>query len=385
MLAALAAGVALAAALVVAVVGLSIPTSDLPELLGVLALAGGASLATGGILLWTLGHQQGRRISARLITAHIIGVLVVVLTVGISAALLFDSSHDFERLGLVLAYAVAVASIYSAFVSGWFTGPLTDIGGVSRRLAEGDLSARMPDTGEKEFADLGMAMNTMAGRLQFAYQRQRTLEESQRYLVAAVISELQEPVSALQRNTDSLLRSADVDPSSLKRLGIALQRDLDRQEALIRELEVLADIDAGRVAVELQPVVLSGAVLAACEKLHPQSAMLGVTLLPRVDFAIAPVLADPDQLATILQQLIDSAMREGRSGDSVLIETLDLGIEAQVNVASSGSPYGARTAPFSVGLVLARRLIELNQGRVWTAQPLTGGLVTSFTLPKIVQ
>ncbi|MEZ4499525.1 MAG: hypothetical protein R2839_05505 [Thermomicrobiales bacterium] len=66
--------------------------------------------------------------------------------------------------------------------------------------------------------------------------------------------------------------------------------------------------------------------------------MIGVRLLPRVDFALSPVMADPEHLGTVLDHLIEQAMRQGESGDAVLIEILDTGFEAQVNISSSRSP-----------------------------------------------
>lgn len=383
-LAGLAFGVALAAAIVLAVVILQTETDQLPRLFGVLAVAGLGSLIAGGILLWLLGNQRGRRLSARMITAHVIGLLVVVATVGVSATFLFDSTHDFEQLGLILAFAVAVAAIYSSFISGWFTSPLNELAGASRLLAEGDVTIRLPDAGEKELADLGLAMNTMAGRLQFAYQRQRTLEESQRYLVAAVISELQEPLSSLDRGSAMLIASQEPDAALVRRIAAGMQRDLARQQELLDGLAEMAAIDGGQVTVNWQPVVLSAHVLAACERLTPRASMIGVRLLPRVDFALSPVMADPEHLGTVLDHLIEQAMRQGESGDAVLIEILDTGFEAQVNISSSRSPYTMRHDSYSINHVIARKLIELQHGRVWTAQPLTGGPVTSFTLTRVV-
>ncbi|MEZ4499523.1 MAG: hypothetical protein R2839_05495 [Thermomicrobiales bacterium] len=47
-----------------AVVILQTETDQLPRLFGVLAVAGLGSLIAGGILLWLLGNQRGRRLSA---------------------------------------------------------------------------------------------------------------------------------------------------------------------------------------------------------------------------------------------------------------------------------------------------------------------------------
>ncbi|MGE3797221.1 MAG: HAMP domain-containing protein [Thermomicrobiales bacterium] len=382
-LVALAVIVTLAAAIVAAVVLLDYPADDLLRLSGVLLVSGTVSLVIGGILLWLLGEQHGRRIAARLITAHVIGMLVVVVIVGVSALVLFDSEHDFEILGLLLAYAVAMAAIYSAFVSGWFTSSVGNLAAASRRLAEGDLSIRLPDRGEQEFADLGGAMNTLAGRLQFAYQRQRSLEESQRYLLAAVIAEMQPHLAAIDRGLESFARGDVADDSSIRRLSSSMRRELEGQQKILVELELLAQIEAGRSAGDTEPVNLSAMILSVCDKLIPQATAIGVSLLPRVRFATGHVYADPGQLMMTLEELIDAAVRQEASGGSVMVEMIDLGSDAQVNIASSGPTYGVNSPVRTVGLVIARRLIEINGGRVWTAQPLTGGAVTSFTLPVV--
>lgn len=377
--------ISLAGAVVAAVVLLDYPTDDLPKLAAILLAAATGSLLIGGALLWLLSERRGRRVAARLITAHVIGILVVVVIVGLASMLLFDSTHDFQLLGLFLAYAVAIAAIYSAFVSGWFTSSVGDLAAASRRIVQGDLSTRLPSDGEQEFADLGGAMNTLAGRLQFAYQRQRSLEESQRYLLAAMITELQDPIASLDRGLEGLSRGDVSDSSSVRRLAVSLQRELAAQQNLLDHLDQLARLESGSAGDNPVGFNLSAQVLSACERLGPQATVLGVRLLPRVDFAMRPVLGNPEQVSTILDHMTGLAMRQESAGGSVLIEVLDLGHEAQVNIANSASPPGGSQLKRSVGLVIAHRMIELNAGRVWTVQPLTGGTVTSFTLPLAVE
>jgi len=167
----------------------------------------------------------------------------------------------------------------------------------------------------------------------------------------------------------------------VQRISTSLQRDLNDQFRLLGHLESLAQIEAGKSPSQAETLNLSAAVIASVERFSPQASMLGVRLFPRVDFASPPVVADPVQLSIILDHLIEQAVRKEDSGGAVLIETLGRGHEVQVNVANSGSLARPRQANRTVELIITRRLIELNGGRVWTAQPLTGGAVTSFTLP----
>ncbi len=383
-LVALAVFVALAGSVVIAVVFLDTTTDDLPKLALTLLVTAIASLTAGGILLWLLQGRHGRRISARLITAHVIGILVLVINVAVAAAVLFDSADDFRLLGLLLGFAVAIAAIYSAFVSGWFSSSLDQVAVASRRLAEGDLSIRLPASGEREFADLALALNTLAGRLQHARARQHALEDGHRYLISSIILELQAPLTSLQKGLDLVGRKEMDEPDALRRLANSLQRDSTQLHQILDNLETLARIESGQLIAQQEPFDTSTLVLQVCETINPHATVRSVELLPRVNFGIAPVHADRDQVQKVLVALIESAIRQEVANGSVIVEVIDLGPEVQVNVANSAAPRHSRDphATHTIALAIGRRLVEMNGGRIWVAQPIIGGSVSSFTLPK---
>jgi two-component system sensor histidine kinase SaeS len=362
----------------------------------------GISLAAGGLFMWISQERSWNRLSTRLIGAHVVGILVVLINVSVTAAAMMISTHDLSLLGLLLGYSVAIAAIYSAFISAWIGDSLKTFSSAARRMAAGDLTVRVPESGERELAELGAAFNTMAGRLQAAFQRQRELEEARQGLIAAVSHDLRTPLASLRVMVEAISDGIATEPDTIRRYVKAMERETVNLGRLIDDLFEISRLDAGQVSLRLAPSAISTLVLETCESMNAQAAVRGVMLSPRVDFSIDPVLVDPDQIQRVLYNLVQNAIRHTPEDGSIVVEVLDLGPSVQVNVSDTGEGIRAEDLPHvfdrfyrgdkartrdtgggaGLGLAIAKRLIETHGGRIWVAQPAGGGSVFSFTLPK---
>jgi signal transduction histidine kinase len=401
-LAAIAVLVSVVGAVVFAVVFLDLPTEEIPLMFQLLLTSAIVSLAAGGLFIWLSPERSWNRLSARLIGAHFVGILVVLINVAVTAAAMMISTHDLSLLGLLLGYSVAIAAIYSAFVSAWISDSLKTLSSAARQLAAGDLSVRVPEQGERELAELGAAFNTMAGRLQAAFQRQRELEEARQGLIAAVSHDLRTPLSSLRVMVEAIADGVASDPATIRRYVKSMERETVNLGKLVDDLFEIARLDSGQVALRLEPSAIGALVLETCESMHAQATVRGVALLPRVDWSIGPVIVDPDQIQRVLCNLVQNAIRHTPADGSVVVEVLDRGDEVQINVADTGEgiPYEdvphifdrfyrgdkARTRDTGggagLGLAIAKRLVETHGGRIWINQPPEGGATFSFTLPK---
>jgi two-component system phosphate regulon sensor histidine kinase PhoR len=92
---------------------------------------------------------------------------------------------SYYRAHLLLAVAIA-AGLTIAFgyvLRGLISAPLRDIAAASRKLAAGDLSQRLPISGDEEIAALGNSLNTMAKSLS---EQLQALSEGKRRLESIV-------------------------------------------------------------------------------------------------------------------------------------------------------------------------------------------------------
>ena len=399
---------AMAAAMAVGVGVLGLRGPDVPLMFNLLVLSAVISLAAGGGLLWATAGRRWDRLTTRIAAGHVVGVLVALGCVVPTALVMFESAHDRDLLILCLCYSLAIGLIFSVVVSGALGASLDAIRGGAVRMAAGDLAARVPVGGERELTELGVSFNTMAERLEAAFARQREMEEARQHLIAAVSHDLRTPLASLRVMVEAIADGVADDPATIRRYVGAMQRETVSLGRLIDDLFEMARLDAGQVALRLEPSPIGALVAETLESMEAQAARQGVALRHELDPTLPPVLIDPDRVQRVLYNLVQNAIRHTPADGAVVVEVMDRGPEVQVSVRDTGEgitpadlPHvferfyrgdkarsrdngaaGTAAPNAGLGLAIARRLIETHGGRMWVAQPPEGGSVFAFALPK---
>jgi signal transduction histidine kinase len=139
---------------------------------------------------------------------------------------------------------VAIVLLTAQVLAHGMTRPLRAMTAAARAMAQGDYSRRVRATSRDEVGQLAVAFNQMAADLAAADQQRREL-------IANVSHELRTPIAALQAVLENLVDGvATADPATLSTALSQTQR-LGR---LVAELLDLSRIDAGAVALDLEPV-----------------------------------------------------------------------------------------------------------------------------------
>lgn len=231
--------------------------------------------------------------------------------------------------------------------------------------------------------------------------RVRELEGVRQEFVANVSHELRTPLSLIKGATETLIDGAKNDSVALDKLLAIIERHADRLTLLIDDLLLLAKLDSGRVALNLQPVPLRAAVQEAMDDLAPRAAgreMKLENLLP----AGLLVQVDPDRLRQVLSNLIDNAIKYGRLSGRVAVSArpLDNGrIEVCVKDDGPGIPADARARVFErfyradkarsreqggtgLGLAIVKHVVQAHGGEVRVESEPGEGAAFFFTLAK---
>ncbi len=402
-LAGLAVLVSLTVAMIVALTALDISSKDAVELLELLFASAVISLAAGGGLLLLSARRGWNRLSTRLAAAHIVGFVVVLVNIVFTAYTMFISSHDLWLLALLLGYSGAIALIYSLLVSASIGDSLRNLSGAAVQMSSGDLTVRVPETGERELVEVAKSFNTMAARLDSAFARQRELEEARQNLIASVSHDLRTPLASLRVMVEAISDGVINDPITIRRYVSSMEREIISLGKLIDDLFEMARLDAGQVALRLEPSAISTLVSETIQAMDAQAARQGVALQAQFGPFIPPVMIDPARIQRVLYNLVQNAIRHTPADGSVIVEVLDRGTDVQVNVRDNGEGIPTDDLPHvferfyrsdkarsrdgdysgaGLGLAIARRLVETHGGRIWVAQPPDGGSIFSFTLPK---
>jgi two-component system sensor histidine kinase BaeS len=285
---------------------------------------------------------------------------------------MFDSSVSVV-VGVALLVAALVALVLAAVFGRMLARPIQHVAGAAGRIAAGDLTARVPEEGPTEVRALAAAYNTMADRLE-------EQEMMRREFVVNASHELRTPLTNLQGYLEALRDGVlPPEPATFD----SLREEVDRLGRLAASLDVLAGAEGERpppTTVDLGTLVRGAADLVA-----PALSRRDVSLTVAAGDGLV-VDARQDELAQVMANLLQNAVRYTPAGGSVRVEAARAPEGILVRVANTGSPIPPDDLPrvwerfyrveksrdrerggAGIGLAIVKRLIEDAGGRVGAA------------------
>jgi signal transduction histidine kinase len=299
-------------------------------------------------------------------------------------------------LGLLVIIAIGAGFYFRRSI----VKPVLTVAQASRRLAEGDMSTRVPPVRDDELGDLARAFNTMADSLETSSEvlaeRSRELERSNRELeqFASVTShDLQAPLATISMYAQLLEQRHSEELNGGQQLVEGISAATVKARTLIRDL--LEYSRAGRGELLNQPVEMAEVAAEALEMLagpiDQAAADVNVEDLP-------VILGDPRKLRQVFLNLIGNALKFAEDVPVVRVSAEVQGATAIFAVTDNGIGMDPAQAerifqPFhrlhgedeypgtGIGLAVCERIVEQHGGRIWAQSAPGQGSSFRFTLP----
>ncbi len=245
------------------------------------------------------------------------------------------------------------------------------------RLAA-DLQQRRPEALEPVAAErLPVELRPLAGALNELLARLAQILEAQRQFIADAAHELRTPLTAVRLQAEMAQRvMANGERAETLQ---ALRAGLTRASHLVEQLLAMARLDAEPAAGRVVPVdllELARQVVAEYVAIADDRG-LDLGLLPGDAVTVAGA---PDELRTLLGNLVDNALRYTPAGGRVDVQVRRMGPETELSVTDTGPgiPVEERKRVFDrfyrgphaavpgsgLGLALVRRIADRHQARV---------------------
>ena len=248
----------------------------------------------------------------------------------------------------------------------------------TKRLADGDYTAELPQPSTVELGELASDVQTMADRLAEAEQRRTRL-------IGEVSHEMRTPLTVIDGQVEAMIDG--VLPINDENLAV-ITGESRRLRRLATDLSALSRAEEGRIALDLQPIDLVDVVGGVANRLRPQTLDAGIDLICEPTTGVR-VLADADRIGQVITNLVGNAIRATPPGGTITVTCGSEGAEAVVRVTDTGEGLAAadvervferfyrvpnrrsvgNESGSGIGLTIARQLAKQHGGSLEAASP----------------
>ena len=299
----------------------------------------------------------------------------------------FEIAWNRSTFWAVIAGTTAAGGL-SFWVAKRIMQPLTQMEEITHKFAAGKLTERMPNNEIPELNQLASSFNIMASSLE-------CVEVRRRELITDLTHELRTPLTIVRGYLEEL---ADGRIESSDEIYYRLILETRRLERLVNDLQELSKAEAGYLAIDLKPLNLRPLLASLVEKFADQLWEDGPIMQLDCPHQLPMVMADTDRIEQVLVNLIGNAMRYTASGSIIVKAWAEINqvwvaiIDTGKGIYSEDLPHvferfwrseSCRTNQSSgtgIGLAIARRLIELQGGKIEVESVLGKGSTFRFYL-----
>jgi signal transduction histidine kinase len=219
--------------------------------------------------------------------------------------------------------------------------------------------------------------------------------------IATLSHEFRTPVTSINMSIDILSREI-LGPLNKrqKELADSAKEDCLRLSKLARELLQLSKLESGRQQLRNEELDVQALVESSLRSLGVQFQEKSVDLATDVPGGIPPVVADEQQLSSVITNLATNALKHTESGGTVTVRARQEGMSVVIEVMDTGHGIpeehlqdifdkfvqvkrAADATPGSVGLglAIAKEIVEMYGGRIWAESEEGRGSRFAFRLP----
>ncbi|HEY7160752.1 MAG TPA: HAMP domain-containing sensor histidine kinase [Acidobacteriota bacterium] len=286
----------------------------------------------------------------------------------------FRGRRHFPRFPLMFSLIIVgiVAALLVLPLSHRITRRITELHQLAQDWAEGRLDRRAQIRGKDEIAQLGTVFNTMAENLQ------KTLQQRKEYL-ALISHELKSPLARM-RIALELLADKNENRSDVLEIIQGIKSEISESEQLIEQLLVLSRIEMALPSSIREAFDLNSVIQRAIEQVNPMAQVAHVDIVSELS-SVPQVHGDASQIQRAIANVLENAVKYSPPESTISVKTKSEAKTVEIFIADSGpgipeaerekifEPFYRGTQPeqkegAGLGLFIARRIIELHNGKI---------------------
>ncbi len=351
-----------------------------------------AALAAGGEQFRRTRLPDGRAFLAYALPIERVGqdkgVRLAVIVARESAVI--DFGAILRAMVLALLLAMGLAAVAARIISRRLAKGLDGLADAARSLADGDLAARAPMSGDDELATVAATFNATADRLQEAQERERTF-------LMSVSHDLRTPLTTIAGYAE-MLEDGNLGEEETERIARVLRSETDRLRRLVEDLMLLARLEAREFTLNWETVDVGAHLNELAEGFKPRAAAARVALTTEIE--PVTVTTDPDRVEQIAANLLENALRYTPEAGTVTLRVGAGDAAAVLEISDTGSGIDPEDLPYvfdkfyvarkyrrvrpegsGLGLSIVKELVDALGGSI-SAQSTPSGTTITVRLPS---
>jgi len=276
------------------------------------------------------------------------------------------------------------------FFSRTIVGPLRRLTQAVRQLPKSSMDQKVEVGPEDEVGELAEAFNTMVEEL-------REKEKLRQKMVSDVAHELRNPTTNLRGYLESL-KNGVMEPD--QEILESLHEESVILHELIDDLQDLAQAEAGRLQLDLQPVSLEDIVDHLIDSFQPKAEDKDISLTADFPTQQAKVCGDPGRLTQIMRNLLKNAIFHTPAGGEISVTIKNRGKHQVVAVSDNGEGIPKKDLPYvfkrfyrvdksrsrstggtGLGLTITKKIVQAHGGEIFVNSKEGEGSTFTFNIP----
>lgn len=299
------------------------------------------------------------------------------------------------RICLIIALAcigmfVLVVFSGSVFIRSIVT-PVRDIGETAKRIAGGDLAARIDHYPyNDEIGELCTTINDMASKLSVS-------DRMKNDFISTISHELRTPLTAIKGWGETLLQIDDTDPAMTKRgMGVIIN-EASRLNDMVEELLDFSRMSSGRMKLNNEKLDILAELDEVIFAFKERSIKDGIEVVYNVPHLPAPAQGDASRIKQVFINILDNALKYTEQGGKIIVYAeIPNPATLIVSVSDTGTGIPPEDLPHvkekfykanttvrgsGIGLAVADEIVRLHNGELDVDSVYGEGTTVRITFP----
>ncbi len=273
--------------------------------------------------------------------------------------------------------------------------PVKDIGETAKRIAGGDLEARIDRYPyNDEIGELCTTINDMANKLAIS-------DRLKNDFISTVSHELRTPLTAIKGWGETLLQIGDTDPAMTERgMGVIIN-EASRLNDMVEELLDFSRMSSGRMKMNNERIDILAELDEVIFAFKERAIKDGIDLIYNVPHLPAPAYGDASRIKQVFINILDNALKYSEHGGKIVaFAEIPNPATLIITISDTGAGIPPEDLPHvkekfyksnttvrgsGIGLAVADEIIKLHNGELDVDSVLGEGTTVRITLPIVLQ